>query len=101
MSLDKETVSRIAFLARIRVPEDALAGLAAELNHIIGWVEKLNEVDTEGVAAMASVVDITLPDRVDDVSDGGIAVEVLKNAPEPVAAPGADGGFFAVPKVVE
>lgn len=102
MSLDKETVRRIAYLARIRVPEDALAGLAAELNRIIGWVEQLNEVATEGVAPMASVVDITLPERADEVSDGGIAVEVLKNAPEPVIAPGADGGgFFAVPKVVE
>jgi len=101
MSLDKETVRRIAVLARIRVPDDALAGLAAELNHIIGWVEQLNEVATEGVAPMASVVDITLPMRADAVDDGGIAGQVLKNAPEPVDAPGADGGFFAVPKVVE
>ena len=50
---------------------------------------------------MASVVDITLPKRADEVSDGGIAEQVLKNAPEPVVAPGTDGGFFAVPKVVE
>ncbi|MBI2977431.1 MAG: Asp-tRNA(Asn)/Glu-tRNA(Gln) amidotransferase subunit GatC [Rhodospirillales bacterium] len=101
MSLDKETVRKIAYLARIRVSEDALDGLAAELNHIIGWVEQLNEVATEGVEPMASVVDITLPARADEVSDGGIAEQVLKNAPEPVVAPGADGGYFAVPKVVE
>lgn len=101
MSLDKETVRKIAYLARIRVPEDALAGLVAELNHIIGWVEQLGEVATEGVEPMASVVEITLPARADEVSDGGIAEQVLKNAPEPVVAPGADGGYFAVPKVVE
>jgi len=101
MSLDKATVRKIAYLARIRVPDDALDGLARELNHIIGWVEQLNEVDTTGVEPMASVVDIRLPKRADEVSDGGIAGEVLKNAPEPVVAPGADGGFFAVPKVVE
>jgi len=101
MSLDKETVRRIAFLARIRVPDDALDGLAAELNHIIGWVEQLNEVATDGVAPMASVVDIALPERADKVDDGGIADNILKNAPEPAAAPDGAGGYFAVPKVVE
>ena len=102
MSLDKETVRKIAFLARIRVPEDALAGLAAELNRIIGWVEQLNEVATDGVEPMASVVDIALRQRADEVGDGGIAEQILMNAPDPVAQPGADGGgFFAVPKVVE
>lgn len=99
MSLDKETVRKIAFLARIRVPDDALDGLAAELNRIIGWVEQLNEVKTDGVAPMASVVDMTLPERADEVTDGGIADDVLKNAPEPAAA--GDGGYYAVPKVVE
>lgn len=48
MALDRETVRRIAYLARIRVPEDALDGLAGELSNIIGWIEQLNEVDTEG-----------------------------------------------------
>lgn len=101
MSLDKETVKKIAYLARIRVPEDALDGLAAELNRIIGWVEQLNEVDTEGVQPMASVVDITLPERADTVDDGGIAEALLSNAPEPASARDDAGGFFTVPKVVE
>ncbi len=101
MSLDKATVRKIAYLARIRVPDDALDDLAQELNHIIGWVEQLNEVDTNGVQPMASVVDITSPERADEVNDGGIADQVLENAPEPVVAPGTDGGYFAVPKVVE
>jgi aspartyl-tRNA(Asn)/glutamyl-tRNA(Gln) amidotransferase subunit C len=101
MSLDKETVRKIAFLARIRVSEDALADLAAELNRIIGWVEQLDQVATEGVEPMASVVDITLPERADEVSDGGIAEQVLRNAPEPIVTSSADGGYFAVPKVVE
>ena len=59
MSLDKDTVRKIAFLARIRVPEDALANLAGELSNIIGWVEQLGEVDTDGVAPMTSVADMT------------------------------------------
>lgn len=100
MSLDKETVRKIAFLARIRVPDDALDGLAAELNRIIGWVEQLGEVDTDGVQPLASVIDVTLPQRADEVTEGGIAEAVLKNAPEPAAA-GDGGGYYAVPKVVE
>jgi aspartyl-tRNA(Asn)/glutamyl-tRNA(Gln) amidotransferase subunit C len=100
MSLDKETVRKIAFLARIRVPEDALDGLAHELNHIIGWVEQLNEVKTAGVEPMTSVVEMTPVERDDAVTDGDMADAVLKNAPEPVEA-GDGGGYFAVPKVVE
>jgi len=49
MSLDPATVRRIAKLARIRVEEDQLSQLQAELNGILGWIEQLNEVDVEGV----------------------------------------------------
>ena len=57
MSLDKNTVRKIATLARIRVETDALEPLASELNKILGWVEQLNEVDTKGVPPMTSVVE--------------------------------------------
>ncbi len=99
MSLDKDTVRKIAFLARIRVPEDALASLAGELSNIIGWVEQLGEVDTDGVAPMTSVADMTWPKRDDTITDGGKPGDVLANAPEPEPAP--DGGFYTVPKVLE
>lgn len=69
MSLDKDTVRKIAFLARIRVPPEALDGLAAELSNIIGWVEQLDEVETASTAPMTSVADITLPRREDVVTD--------------------------------
>ena len=95
MPVDKETVARIAALARIKVAEDELDGLAGELNNIIGWVEQLDEVETTGVAPMASVVDTRLRRREDRVTDGGIPDKVLANAPETV------DGFFVVPKVVE
>jgi aspartyl-tRNA(Asn)/glutamyl-tRNA(Gln) amidotransferase subunit C len=95
MALDKATVARIAMLARIRLSEDELEPLAAELSSIIGFVEALNEVDTEGVALMSSVVDIALPMRDDIVTDGNRRDAILGNAP------GATGHFFAVPKVVE
>ena len=95
MPLDRSTVRNIAFLARVKVPEDDLKRLAGELSNIIGWVEQLAEVDTEGVEPMTSVVEMTLPKRPDEVTDGDYPEHVLANAPQ------REGGFFAVPKVVE
>jgi aspartyl-tRNA(Asn)/glutamyl-tRNA(Gln) amidotransferase subunit C len=95
MSLDKATVARIAALARIRVPEGELDGLAIELSNILGWIEQLNEVDTDGVPPMSQATDQKLRRREDVVTDGDIAEKVLANAPEP------RDGFFTVPKVVE
>lgn len=95
MALDKATVARIAALARIRVPEEELEGLAAEMEKIIGWVKQLDEVNTDDVPPMASVVDVDLPWRDDKVTDGDCRDKVLANAPEKAE------GFFAVPKVLE
>ena len=100
MALDKATVKHIAILARIRLAESELEPLAGELSHILDWVEQLNEVDTSGVAPMASAVAARLPMREDRVTDGGCRDAVLGNAPR--RAPGAVGReFFAVPKVLE
>ncbi len=95
MAVDKATVRRIAQLARIKVPEGDLDKLAGELSNILGWVEQLGEVDTEGVELMTSVVPMTPRQRADEVTDGGIPDDILGNAPE------RRDGFFAVPKVVE
>ena len=99
MSVDKETVRKVAKLARIAVPEERLAPLADELNGILGWIEQLNEVDVEGVEAMASTVEIDLPMREDVVTDGptggGQPENVVANAPK------SDDNFFVVPRVVE
>ena len=95
MAIDAATVRKVAHLARIRVEEDKLAPLAQELSGILTWIEQLNEVDTEGVAPMASTEAVKLPMREDAVSDGGAPERVLANAPK------TDRGFFVVPKVVE
>ena len=100
MSLDPKQVKHIATLARIRVAESDLAGIADELNGIMTWIEQLNEVDVAGVEPMAGVLSRDLPRRADVIDDGGDPEKVLKNAPE--AAPvSSGGGFFVVPKVVE
>jgi aspartyl-tRNA(Asn)/glutamyl-tRNA(Gln) amidotransferase subunit C len=95
MPVDRDTVARIAALARIKVADDELDRLAGELSKIIGWVEQLDRVDTEGVQPMASVADMKLRRRKDEVTDGGIPDKVLANAPA------AADGYFTVPKVVE
>jgi aspartyl-tRNA(Asn)/glutamyl-tRNA(Gln) amidotransferase subunit C len=95
MAIDAATVRRVAHLARIREPEDRLEPLAQELSAILAWIEQLNEVDTNGVEPMTSVVAAKLPMRQDVVSDGGDAERVLANAPK------QSNGFFVAPKVVE
>ena len=95
MAIDEATVAKIATLARIKVPEEDRAALAAELSNILGWVEQLREVDTDGVPPMTSVVDAVLPKRADAVTDGGYPDKVTENAPV------RENGYFAVPKVVE
>jgi aspartyl-tRNA(Asn)/glutamyl-tRNA(Gln) amidotransferase subunit C len=95
MALDKATVARIATLARIRLAEDELEPLAAELSGILDFVEQLAAVETEGVAPMSSVADVALPMRDDIVTDGNCRDAILGNAPLSAR------GFFAVPKVVE
>lgn len=95
MSLDRDTVRKIAFLSRIEVADDTLEPLAGQLSGILDWFEQLKEVDTDGVQPMSSVTDAVLRWRDDVITDGGIPEKILANAPE------AMDGFFTVPKVVE
>jgi aspartyl-tRNA(Asn)/glutamyl-tRNA(Gln) amidotransferase subunit C len=95
MSVDAETVRRIADLARIAVAEKEIGPLQAELNAILAFVEQLSEVDVTGVEPMTSVTPMEMKRRPDLVTDGGIADEIVGNAPA------AEDHFFLVPKVVE
>lgn len=95
MSVDAETVRKVARLARIAVEDHEVDPLAAELSGILDWVEQLQEVDVEGVEPMTSAVPMRLKRRTDTVTDGNRRDDILANAPD------AREGFFAVPKVVE
>lgn len=99
MSLDKATVARVATLARIKVPEADLDKMAGELQGIMTWIEQLDEVKTDGVAPMTSVVAHVLNQRADIVNDGGYAEAITQNAAERVQL--GDGAFFVVNKVIE
>ena len=95
MSVSSEQVRHIAKLARIAMSEEEIERLVPELNNILGWVEQLGEVNTDGVELLATVIDQKLRLRDDAVTDGNIRDDVLANAPD------AQHGFFAVPKVIE
>ena len=95
MSVTSQQVRHIAKLARIGMTDAEVEALVPEINNILGWVEQLGEVNTDGVEPLATVIDQRLRLRDDVVNDGNIRDEVLANAPE------AQHGFFAVPKVIE
>jgi aspartyl-tRNA(Asn)/glutamyl-tRNA(Gln) amidotransferase subunit C len=95
MPVSTEQVRHIARLARIAMSDEEIERLAPELNNILGWVEQLAEVNTDGVEPLTAVIDQKLRLRDDIVNDGNIRDAVLANAPE------AQHGFFAVPKVIE
>ena len=95
MAVDSNTVRRIAHLARIAVAESEVEHLSGELNAMLAFVEQLAEVDVGAVEPMTSVTPMEMKKRVDVVSDGEVANQVLKNAPM------SEDNFFLVPKVVE
>jgi aspartyl-tRNA(Asn)/glutamyl-tRNA(Gln) amidotransferase subunit C len=95
MSVDIQTVKRVAHLARIAVTPEEAERMTGELNAILGFVEQLNEVDVSGVEPMISVIPIEMKKRPDRVTDGAKAADIVANAPA------TEENFFLVPKVVE
>lgn len=95
MSVDAQTVRRIARLARIAVADEEVEHLKGELNAMLAFVEQLSEVDVTGVEPMTSVTPMAMKKRADVVTDGGIADDIVRNAPA------TEDNFFLVPKVVE
>ena len=95
MSVNPEQVRHIAKLARIAMSDGEIEALVPELNNILGWVDQLSQVNTDGVEPLTAVIANTLRLREDVVTDGNVRDAVLANAPN------AEHGFFAVPKVIE
>lgn len=95
MSFDVSSVTKIAHLARLKVPDEQLQQVAGELSNILQWIEQLKEVDVAGVQPLSNVNDLPLRWRDDIVKDGGKPEDILANAPAKTA------DFFVVPKVIE
>ena len=95
MSLDKSILERVAYLARIKINESEIDSITVELNNIMSWIEKLNEVDIYNVEPMTGVLNVKLRERNDEVNDGGYQDKVVKNSTEKI------DNSFSVPKVIE
>ena len=95
MSLDKEKIKYVAKLARISVNETKIDSLTKDLNSIFKFIEQLNELNTDKVEPLTSILNQSLRKRKDEISDGKIRNKILQNSPQ------KNEEFFVVPKVVE
>ena len=95
MSIDKDTVKHISKLARISLDEKKINSLSKDLSSIMKFIEKLNKLNTDNITPLTSIINTTLKSRVDEVKDGKIRDQILKNSPE------KNEEFFVVPKVID
>ena len=95
MSIDKDTVKHISKLARIYLDEKKINNLSKDLSSIMKFIEKLNELNTDRTIPLTSIINASLKTREDEVKDGKIRDQILKNSPE------NNEEFFVVPKVIE
>ena len=95
MSIDKDTVKHISKLARISLDENKVDSLSKDLTSIMKFIENLNKLNTDKTAPLTSIINASLKSRKDEVKDGKIRDQILKNSPE------KNEEFFVVPKVIE
>ena len=95
MSIDKDTVKHISKLARISLDDEKIDSLSKDLSSIIKFIEKLNELKTDKIKPLTSIINSSLKLRKDEIKDGKIRDQILKNSPE------KNDEFFVVPKVIE
>ena len=95
MSIDKDTVKHISKLARISLDENKVANLTKDLSSIMKFIETLDQLNTDKAVPLTSIINASLSSRTDEVNDGDIRDQILKNSPE------KNDEFFVVPKVIE
>jgi len=95
MKLSREEVQRVAVLARLRLTPEEQSSLTGELDRILGYMDKLNQLDTADVDLFSHAANITNTLREDRVTNRSNADALLANAPD------RDGTFFKVPKIIE
>jgi aspartyl-tRNA(Asn)/glutamyl-tRNA(Gln) amidotransferase subunit C len=94
MKIDKETVDKIAHLARLEFENEAKETMIKDMNNMLGFIDKLNELDTSGVEPLIYMSEEVNVLREDDVKHEITHQEALKNAPK------KDSDYFKVPKVI-
>jgi aspartyl-tRNA(Asn)/glutamyl-tRNA(Gln) amidotransferase subunit C len=95
MKINKETLNKIAHLARLEFDEKDTEKMLKDLNGIIAFVEKLNEVDTDGIEPLTTMSHEVNVLREDEVKPHLSHERALQNAPK------KDADYFRVPKVLE
>jgi len=95
MSIDKDKIKNVSKLAMISVDEKKIDSLTKDLNSIFKFIEKLNELNTDNVEPLSSILNQPLRLRKDEINDGKIREKILKNSPQ------KNEEFFVVPKVIE
>jgi len=95
MSIDKNTVKHISKLARISLDDNKIDNLSKNLSSIITFIEKLNELNTDKVIPLTSIINTSLTLRKDVDKNEKIRDQILKNSPD------KNKEFFVVPKVIE
>lgn len=94
MTIDNETVDKIAHLARLEIKDSEKQDMAADMNKVLDFMAKLNEVDTTGVEPLVYMTEVTNSIRPDVIKQEITREEGLENAPE------QDGEYFRVAKVI-
>jgi aspartyl-tRNA(Asn)/glutamyl-tRNA(Gln) amidotransferase subunit C len=95
MKISREEVEHVARLARLALPAEELEAMTGQMDAILGYVDKLNELDTEGIEPTAHAVPMENAFRADEVKPS-IGIERAQQN-----APATDGSCFKVPKVIE
>lgn len=95
MEITKETVEYVAHLARMELQSKELEKLSQQLQHILDFIDKLKEVNVENIQPASHILPINNVLREDLPKDSLSSEKALKNAP------GREGNFFSVPKVIE
>ena len=95
MSIDKDKIKHVSKLARISIDEKKIDSLTKDLSSIFKFIEQLNELNTDKVKPLSSILNQPLRSRKDEINDGKIREKILKNSPK------KNEEFFTVPKVIE
>ena len=95
VSIDKETIKHVAHLARIELQPNELEKLSGQLHDILGFIDKISNLNIENVAPASHILPISNVLREDKPHISLTPEKALENAPS------REGNFFSVPKIIE